>query len=131
MAPIAAAEPSAAAAAAAPPPAATQAAAAFDELAAATLDACAVQLQPCAAGHGLYLTAPAAAGSVLLSVPVDRCLLVDYSGAGLRLPQGQWPRLRKAVQKDDALPWDILQACFFVGVLSLHGHLCALWLWCG
>lgn len=56
------------------------------------------------------MTAPAAAGDVLLHVPLDRCLLVDYAGAGLRLPSGQWPRLRKGVQKDDALPWDVLQA---------------------
>ncbi|PRW55940.1 set domain [Chlorella sorokiniana] len=110
-------EPSAAAAAAAPP-AATAASAAFHELAAAALDTCAVQLQPCAVGHGLYLTAPAAAGDVVLSVPVDRCLVVDYSGAGLRLPQGQWPRLLKAVQKDDSLPWDILQALALLDALA-------------
>ena len=93
-----------------PPAAATAASAAFQQLAAAALDTCAVQLQPCPAGHGLYLTTPAAAGDVLLRVPLDRCLVVDYSGGGLRLPQAQWPRLRKGVQKDDSLPWDILQA---------------------
>ena len=109
-APIAAAAEPPAAAAAAAPPAATAATATFHELAAASLDTCTVQLRPCAVGHGLYLTAPAATGDVVLSVPVDRCLLVDYAGGGLRLPPAEWPRLRKGVQKDDALPWDILQA---------------------
>ena len=108
-APIASTEPSAAPALP-PPAAATAASTAFQQLAAAALDTCTVQLQPCAAGHGLYLNTSAAAGDVLLCVPLDRCLVVDYSGSGLRLPQAQWPRLRKGVQKDDALPWDILQA---------------------
>lgn len=28
----------------------------------------------------------------------------------MQLPQAEWPRLRRALAKDDALPWDVLQA---------------------
>ena len=29
-------------------------------------------------------------------------------GQGLRLPPGEWPRLRRGVAKDDSLQWDVL-----------------------
>lgn len=90
----------------------TEAEAAWAELTAAHLDACAVTLQPWSAGplhrgNGLYLTAPASKGDVLLRVPTSLCLLVDYS-SGMRVPPAAWPRLQRGVQKDDSLPWDIL-----------------------
>lgn len=99
----------AAAAAAAELPVQCGAAAAFRELGAATLEACSVLLAPCGPqGNGLVATAAAAPGDILLRVPMPACLVVDYA-AGLRVPPGAWPRLRKGVQKDDSLPWDVLQ----------------------
>ena len=97
-----------------------EAAAAFADLAAARLDRCAVSLQPWTQGQGsgLFLTAPAAAGDVVLSVPLGCCLVVDYA-AGMRLPQGSWPRLQRGVQKDAELPWDILQVGRAAGA-ALH-----------
>jgi hypothetical protein len=97
-----------------------EAAAAFADLAAARLDRCAVSLQPWTQGqgNGLFLTAPAAAGDVVLSVPLGCCLVVDYA-AGMRLPQGSWPRLQRGVQKDAELPWDILQVGRAAGA-ALH-----------
>jgi hypothetical protein len=64
-----------------------EAAAAFADLAAARLDRCAVSLQPCTQGqgNGLFLTAPAATGEVVLSVPLDCCLVVDYAAAAGQL----------------------------------------------
>lgn len=97
---------SAAAAAVAAPAAA--AGEAFGSLSAAHLDLCRVLLLPCGPqGNGLVATADAAQGDVLLRVPLSCCLAINYA-AGLVLPAGQWPRLRKGVAKDDALPWDIL-----------------------
>lgn len=69
-----------------------------------------MQLQPCAQGNGLFATAAAELGDVVLSVPVEACVMIDYA-AGMRLPAGDWPRLRKGIAKDDSLPWDILQVC--------------------
>ncbi|PSC69026.1 ribulose-1,5 bisphosphate carboxylase oxygenase large subunit N-chloroplastic [Micractinium conductrix] len=48
------------------------------------------------------------------------CLVVDYA-AGLRVPPGAWPRLRKGVQKDDSLPWDVLQALALLDGLAGGG----------
>ena len=92
--------------------AATEAEAAFADLAAAHCSTCAVALQPWSdgslhRGSGLFLTAAASQGDVVLRVPTSLCLAVDYA-AGLRLPPGAWPRLQRGVQKDAALPWDIL-----------------------
>lgn len=93
----------------APAAAATsEAAAAFADLAAEALDECRAALQPCSHGNALVATVAVPAGGVVLRVPLHRCLVVDYA-AGMRLPAGQWPRLNRGVQKDAALPWDILQ----------------------
>jgi hypothetical protein len=61
-------------------------------------------------GLGLFMTAKAAAGDVVLSVPMSLCLAVDYASTSgsLALPAGSWPRVQRGIQKDDALPWDVL-----------------------
>jgi hypothetical protein len=59
----------------------------------------------------------------VLSVPSGTCLIVDYQ-AGLRLPQAPWPRLRKGLHKDDAMPWDLL----LVMPLPPCSALCFVWL---
>lgn len=65
--------------------------------------------------------------SVLLSVPIDVCISVRYGenesdGAGdLKIPAGEWPRLRRGIDKNDALPWDILQALALLDGLSGSG----------
>jgi hypothetical protein len=92
--------------------AATEAEAAWAELTATHLDTCAVSLRPWSAGplhrgNGLFLTATAAKGDVLLRVPTSLCLVVDYA-SGMRVPPAPWPRLQRGVQKDDSLPWDVL-----------------------
>ena len=48
------------------------------------------------------------AAQVILRVPMEYCLLVDYEGNGLSLPNFAWPRLREAVQQNSELPWDVL-----------------------
>ncbi len=39
---------------------------------------------------------------------MDYCLMVDYDGEGLSLPNFAWPRLRETVKNNPELPWDIL-----------------------
>ena len=101
---------------------------AFRRLAATHLEACACALRPCGAGkgNGLVVTAPAgaAAGTVLLRVPLDACLVVDYrpDGGGLRVPPAPWPRLRRGVAKDAALPWDVLLAAALLDALAGDGE---------
>ena len=43
----------------------------------------------------------------ILSVPTAACLIVDYN-CGLQVPAEEWPRLQKGLQRDTALPWDVL-----------------------
>ena len=43
----------------------------------------------------------------ILSVPTAACLIVDYT-RGLQVPAEEWPRLQKGLQRDIALPWDVL-----------------------
>lgn len=69
--------------------------------------AAAVTLQPCEHGSGLFLTHDVAPGDVVLRVPASLCLMVDYS-QGLKLPQAEWPRVRRQLARDDATPWDLL-----------------------
>ena len=65
-------------------------------------------------GRGIFIDRDVVKGSILLEVPLDMCISVDYTAGGLRLPEDvpeegpSWPRLTKAVAKDDSLPWDIL-----------------------
>lgn len=90
-------------------------------------------------GRGLFLTKGAdgedgtsekiSVNSVLLSVPIDLCISVRYGGhtgvgneAGdLKIPAGEWPRLRRGIAKNDALPWDVLQALALLDGLSGSG----------
>ena len=54
--------------------------------------------------HMLKHSAPM---QTILSVPTMACLIVDYD-CGLQVPAEEWPRLQKGLQKEDALPWDVL-----------------------
>ena len=68
-------------------------------------------------GRGIFAGFDAPKGAVLVEIPLKACISVDYSSDsdGLSVPQGDWPRLKKAIRKDDSLPWDILLA---LGVLD-------------
>jgi hypothetical protein len=78
-------------------------------------------------GRGIFIDQDVAKGTVLLEMPLDACIAVDYAGAGLVLPQDvprdgpAWPRLAKAVSKDDALPWDILISLALLDSMSGMG----------
>ncbi len=55
---------------------------------------------------------------VVLRVPFGLCIVNDNE-RGLSLPEGDWPRLRKGVAREDPLPWDKLQVCaMLVSVLT-------------
>ena len=54
----------------------------------------------------------------LMRVPENACLIVDYE-QGMQLPKKAWPRLRKGLQRRDALPWDMLLVCFCPELTSL------------
>lgn len=66
-------------------------------------------------GRGIYTDVEIKKGEVLVEIPLGMCMSLDYGGGGLSLPGGDWPRVRKALEKDDALPWDVLLA---LGVLD-------------
>ncbi|WPT13843.1 Protein PLASTID TRANSCRIPTIONALLY ACTIVE 14 [Picochlorum sp. SENEW3] len=66
-------------------------------------------------GRGIYTDVEIKKGEVLAEIPLGMCMSLDYEGGGLLLPRGDWPRVRKAIEKDDALPWDVLLA---LGVLD-------------
>ncbi|KAK9916994.1 hypothetical protein WJX75_009612 [Coccomyxa subellipsoidea] len=89
----------------------------FQELLEETGELAAVELRPGPHGHGLFLTRSVTKGEVILRVPMEYCLVVDYEGEGLRLPNFAWPRLREAVQQNPELPWDVLLA---VALLDTH-----------
>lgn len=78
-------------------------------------------------GRGIFIDRDVAKGSILLEIPLDMCISVDYAKGGLRLPQDvpadvpAWPRLTKAIAKDDALPWDILVSLALLDSLSGMG----------
>ena len=100
-----------------------EAAIAFSELLPDQAGEAGVKLQSAAwNGRGLFMASASAptSGKVLLSVPLDTCIVVDYAN-GLRVPEGDWPRLRSGVQKDDALPWDLLQALALLDGLAGAG----------
>lgn len=48
------------------------------------------------------------AAQVIMRVPMEYCLVVNYDGDGVSLPNSAWPRLREAVQDNPELPWDLL-----------------------
>jgi len=68
-------------------------------------------------GRGIFADSDAPKGAILVEIPLQTCISIDYSSDsdGLSVPQGDWPRLKKAIQKDDSLPWDILLA---LGILD-------------
>ncbi len=78
-------------------------------------------------GRGIFIDRDVVKGTVLLELPLSMCISVDYAKGGLRLPQDvpeggpAWPRLTKAVAKDDALPWDVLISLALLDSLSGMG----------
>jgi hypothetical protein len=64
-------------------------------------------------GRSLFSKVDAPKGTILFSIPLRLCLTIDYSNnnsGGISVPPGEWPRLKKAIAKDDTLPWDVLLA---------------------
>ena len=78
-------------------------------------------------GRGIFIDRDAVKGSVLLELPLDMCISIDYGSGGLRLPRDvpsagpAWPRLTNAISKNDALPWDILISLALLDSLSGMG----------
>ena len=78
-------------------------------------------------GRGIFIDRDVVKGTVLLELPLDMCISIDYGSGGLRLPQDvppagpAWPRLTKAISKDDTLPWDILISLALLDSLSGMG----------
>jgi len=78
-------------------------------------------------GRGVFIDRDVVKGSVLLELPLDMCISVDYGSGGLRLPRDvppsgpAWPRLTKAISKDDTLPWDVLISLALLDSLSGMG----------
>ena len=87
----------------------------------ATLSA--VKLQAGVNGRGIFaakeIPQPA---NVIFRVPLDTCLVVDYSEGGLKVPSGNWPRIQKGLAKDNALPWDIIHSLALLDGLAGDGN---------
>ena len=71
-----------------------------------------VTLAESAFQNGLVTTRDVLEGDVLLRVPREACLLLDYD-VGLSLRQAAWPELKAALEVED-LPWDLLFALALV-----------------
>lgn len=70
--------------------------------------------------RGLVALRTITKGEILFNVPLDLCLVVDYD-RGVVLPPGEWARVRRGLQKDDTLQWDIIQALALLDSLSGMG----------
>jgi len=80
-----------------------------------------LKLKPASHGRGLFIEENiSTSGKVLASIPLDTCIVVDYE-SGLKVPAGAWPRLRRGVAKNDALPWDILLSLALLDGLAGDG----------
>lgn len=108
-----------------PPETVDQAAATFSTLlreCAGTDAADAVHLHLGTNGRGIFAAKETSASAkVIFSVPMDRCIVVDYTNEGLRLPVGEWPRVSRGLAKDNALPWDIVHALALLDGLAGNG----------
>lgn len=84
--------------------------------------AAAVALRPGINGRGIFSTTEIpSSGKIIFNVPLNTCLVVDYSN-GFQSPPGDWPRVRRGLAKDDALPWDILHALALLDGLAGDGN---------
>jgi len=100
-----------------PPPASD----AFTDLLDAAGASGSVRLQSGKHGNGLVTTRAVREGGVLLRVPRQACLLLDYN-SGLSLRSAPWPELKAALASDgDALPWDLLLALALVDAVQGKG----------
>jgi hypothetical protein len=86
--------------------------------------AVAVELRPGIHGRGLISTTEIpSSGNIILNVPLNTCLVVDYSEKGLQLPPGgTWPRVQRGLAKDNSLPWDIIHALALLDGLAGDGN---------
>lgn len=73
-------------------------------------------------GRGLVALREIKKGEILLNLPMDLCPVVDYDD-GVVLPQGDapWARVRRGLQKDDTLQWDVIQALALLDSMSGMG----------
>lgn len=85
-------------------------------------------------GRGLFMESnhQATPATILFKVPLDLCLVVDYTEqqddnanvdvGGVHLPsQGQWPRVRKGLGTDKPLEWDIILALALLDAVAGDG----------
>lgn len=81
-------------------------------------------------GRGIFVEKDVGKGGVIVDIPVDAaCICVDYGARGLSVPMDvssdvAWPRLNKAVAKDDTLPWDVLVSLGLLDAMSGMGSEC-------
>ena len=82
-------------------------------------------------GRGIFVQGDAPKGTILVEIPLDVCICVDYTGSGVSVPMDvsssqevAWPRLHKAVRKDDSLPWDVLVSLGVLDAMSGMGSEC-------
>lgn len=83
-------------------------------------DSLPLSLKDSQSGRGLFANTNFKKGEILLEIPSSLCILVDYRN-GVQLPPGDWPRLCKAVEQDDSLPWDIVQSLALLDAMSGSG----------
>ena len=84
-----------------------------------------VSLQPTTfAGSALFCDNKHKNEENILTVPLDICLLVEYEDnlGNIKLPDGEWPRLKKALSKQQALPWDVIQALALLDSFAGSGN---------
>jgi len=80
-------------------------------------------------GRGIFVNKSVGKGGVIVEIPLDVCICVDYQGSGLSVPMDvtsevAWPRLNKAVAKDNTLPWDVLMSLGLLDAMSGMGSDC-------
>ncbi len=83
-------------------------------------------------GRGIFVEKDVGKGGVIVDIPVDAaCICVEYGGGGVSVPMDvssdtAWPRLNKAVAKDNTLPWDVLISLALLDAMSGMGSECLL-----
>ncbi|GAX82723.1 hypothetical protein CEUSTIGMA_g10149.t1 [Chlamydomonas eustigma] len=82
-----------------------------------------VEIRPSKFQNGLYTKHNVLKGQVLLSVPPQLCISVDFGKEnGLSLPSGgSWPRLQAGLEAPDPLTWDLLMSLALLDCISGNG----------
>ena len=76
------------------------------------------------AGKALFCTRPTPAGTTLLRISRERCLISDAGGGSLSVPDaaGEWPLVCRFIDEFEfELPWYILQALALVDAVQGQG----------